>query len=199
MKNTGKENQNNLDPVVISPLKNTLRKILWVLKEIAIALFIAFLITHFVACRGVVVGHSMDNTLYDGENFIVDRFSYNISEPQRFDIVVIEHPRLGCIIKRVVGLPGETVQINGSGEIYINGEKLEENYGKEIIRDAGAVASPIALGENQYFVLGDNRNNSTDSRIIGPIDKSEIIGKLCRTLNLYIQMEKKYNGNRRRI
>ena len=97
MKNTGKENQNNLDPVVISPLKNTLRKILWVLKEIAIALFIAFLITHFVACRGVVVGHSMDNTLYDGENFIVDRFSYNISEPQRFDIVVIEHPRLGCI------------------------------------------------------------------------------------------------------
>ena len=123
------------------------------------------------------------NTLYDGENFIVDRFSYNISEPQRFDIVVIEHPRLGCIIKRVVGLPGETVQINGSGEIYINGEKLEENYGKEIIRDAGAVASPIALGENQYFVLGDNRNNSTDSRIIGPIDKSEIIGKLWRTLN----------------
>ena len=83
----------------------------------------------------------------------------------------------------MVGLPGETVQINGSGEIYINGEKLEENYGKEIIRDAGAVASPIALGENQYFVLGDNRNNSTDSRIIGPIDKSEIIGKLWRTLN----------------
>ena len=149
MKNTGKENQNNLDPVVISPLKNTLRKILWVLKEIVIALFIAFLITHFVACRGVVSGHSMDSTLYAGENFIVDRFSYNISEPQRFDIVVIEHPELGCIIKRVVGLPGETVQINGSGEIYINGEKLEENYGKEIIRDAGAVASPSALGENQ--------------------------------------------------
>ena len=183
MKNTGKENQNNLDPVVISPLKNTLRKILWVLKEIAIALFIAFLITHFVACRGVVIGHSMDSTLYDGENFIVDRFSYNISEPQRFDIVVIEHPELGCIIKRVVGLPGETFQINGSGEIYVNGEKLEENYGKETIEDAGVAADPIILGEKQYFVLGDNRNNSTDSRIIGPIDKSEIIGKLWHTLN----------------
>ena len=84
-------------------------------------------------------------------------------------------------IKRIIGLPGETVQIMEDGSIYINGEKLEESYGREVIQPEtiGRAAEPIVLGEDEYFVMGDNRNNSSDSRtdIVGNIKREDIIGK----------------------
>lgn len=84
-------------------------------------------------------------------------------------------------IKRIIGLPGETVQIDEKGNIYINGEILQENYGKEVIKpeNVGIAAEPITLGEDEYFVMGDNRNNSSDSRteVVGNIHRKDIIGR----------------------
>ena len=104
-------------------------------------------------------------------------------DPERFDIIVFpfQYQANTYYIKRIIGLPGETVQIMEDGSIYINGEKLEESYGREVIQPEtiGRAAEPIVLGEEEYFVMGDNRNNSSDSRtdIVGNIKREDIIGK----------------------
>lgn len=125
----------------------------------------------------------MENTLHNGDNLIVDKLSYRFHDPERFDIIVFpfQYQANTYYIKRIIGLPGETVQIMEDGSIYINGEKLEESYGREVIQPEtiGRAAEPIVLGEEQYFVMGDNRNNSSDSRtdIVGNIKREDIIGK----------------------
>ena len=100
------------------------------------------------------------------DNLIVDKITYRFREPERFDIIVFpfEYEDNTFYIKRIIGLPGETVQIDRDGNIFINGEILEEGYGKEVIQEPGRAYEPITLGEDEYFVLGDNRNNSSDSR-----------------------------------
>lgn len=149
---------------------------------IAIALSIAFLFTRFIAIRSVVEGDSMNPTLTDQDNVLVSRITYTLSEPKRFDIVVFElrsDPDT-CYIKRVIGLPGETVTIR-DGEVYINGVLLAEDvYGNAPIRRAGRAAASVTLGEDEYFVMGDNRNNSLDSRYDDPgnILKKQLIGKV---------------------
>ena len=149
---------------------------------IAIALSIAFLFTRFIAIRSVVEGDSMNPTLTDQDNVLVSRITYTLSEPKRFDIVVFElrsDPDT-CYIKRVIGLPGETVTIR-DGEVYINGVLLAEDvYGNAPIRRAGRAATSVTLGEDEYFVMGDNRNNSQDSRYEEPgnILKKQLIGKV---------------------
>ena len=128
-------------------------------------------------------GASMENTLHNGDNLIVDKLSYRFHDPERFDIIVFpfQYQANTYYIKRIIGLPGETVQIMEDGSIYINGEKLEESYGREVIQPEtiGRAAEPIVLGEDEYFVMGDNRNNSSDSRtdIVGNIKREDIIGK----------------------
>ncbi|MCD8012648.1 MAG: signal peptidase I, partial [Lachnospiraceae bacterium] len=101
-------------------------------------------------------------------------------DPQRFDVVVFpfQYQEDTYYIKRIIGLPGETVQIV-DGEIYINGDELEESYGYEEIKNAGLASTEITLGEQEYFVLGDNRNDSTDSRepSVGNITRDQIVGK----------------------
>jgi signal peptidase I len=147
----------------------------------AAVLFICvFIVPKYVVQRTVVDGPSMENTLHSGENLIVDKVTYRFSSPKRFDIVMF-YPygkeEKEYYVKRVIGLPGETVQIIGS-DIYINNKKLEENYGKEPITDAGNAADPITLGEDEYFVLGDNRAVSEDSRFsVGPVERDLIEGK----------------------
>jgi signal peptidase I len=123
----------------------------------------------------------MEPTLSDGDNLIVDKLSYRFHDPQRFDIIVFPY-QYGAntyYIKRIIGLPGETVQIDEQGNIYIDGEKLEESYGKEVIQDPGIAAQEIHLADDEYFVMGDNRNDSADSRFVtvGNIKKDAIIGK----------------------
>ena len=137
----------------------------------------------FVGQRTEVEGASMENTLHNGDNLIVDKLSYRFRDPERFDIIVFpfQYQTNTYYIKRIIGLPGETVQIMEDGSIYINGEKMEESYGREVIQPEtiGRAAEPIVLGEDEYFVMGDNRNNSSDSRtdIVGNIKREDIIGK----------------------
>ena len=147
---------------------------------IAFVLVLTWVIITFVGQRTRVDGRSMMNTLHDGDNLIVEKLSYRFSDPKRFDIIVF--PPTGkkeYYIKRIIGLPGETVQIDENGNIYINGELLEENYGAETIQNPGRAAKPITLGDDECFVMGDNRNNSKDSRSeeVGNVKRSQIIGR----------------------
>lgn len=142
-----------------------------------------WLVITFVGQRTEVEGASMENTLHNGDNLIVDKLSYRFHDPERFDIIVFpfQFQDNTYYIKRIIGMPGETVQIMDDGSIYINGEKLEENYGMEVIKPEtiGRAAEPIELGDDEYFVMGDNRNNSSDSRtdMVGNITRENIIGK----------------------
>lgn len=146
-------------------------------------LCLTWLVITFVGQRTEVDGSSMEPMLSNGDNLIVDKISYRFRDPQRYDIIVFpfQYQENTYYIKRIIGLPGETVQIDQQGNIYINGELLQENYGREVIRadTVGIAANPIVLGEDEYFVMGDNRNNSTDSRteIVGNIRRGDIIGR----------------------
>ncbi len=160
--------------------RNVVREIFsWIL-YIAVILGITFFVITFVGQRTKVSGPSMNDTLQDGDNLILEKISYRFHDPERFDIIVFRfaHSKNTYYIKRIIGLPGETVQIVGD-DIYINGELLEEDYGKEPMQDAGRAAQPITLGEDEYFVLGDNRNNSSDSRSasVGNVERSQIVGR----------------------
>ena len=125
----------------------------------------------------------METTLSNGDNLIVDKITYRFKDPQRFDIIVFpyKYKPNTYYIKRIIGLPGEKIQIDMDGNIYVNDELLNESYGREIIRGdmVGRAAEPIILGEDEYFVLGDNRNNSSDSRVesVGNIKRKDIIGR----------------------
>ena len=122
----------------------------------------------------------MTPTLMDGDNLIVDKITYRFMEPSRYDIVVFpfQYQEDTFYIKRIIGLPGETVQIY-EGAVYINGKLLKDSYGFEQIRNPGLASEAVTLGEDEYFVLGDNRNNSADSRepSVGNIKKSDITGR----------------------
>lgn len=144
-------------------------------------LVLTYLVITFVGQRTEVNGSSMEATLSDGDNLIVDKLSYRFSDPKRFDIIVFpfQYEEDTYYIKRIIGLPGETVQIDEDGGIYIDGELLKESYGRETIQFTGRASEEIELGADEYFVLGDNRNNSTDSRMpeVGNIHRSNIIGR----------------------
>lgn len=139
------------------------------------------LIIHYVGQRTEVSGSSMENTLSDGDNLIVDKISYRFHDLERYDIIIFpyKYEEDTYYIKRIIGLPGEHVRIDDSGNIYINGKVLKESYGREVIQDPGIARDEITLGEGEYFVLGDNRNNSSDSRdpSVGIIQKKDIIGR----------------------
>ncbi len=148
---------------------------------IAVVFLVTFVGIHYVGQRTQVSGMSMEYTLSDGDNLIVDKISYRFHDPERFDIIVFPFfkEEETYYIKRIIGLPGETVQIGEDGAIFINGEELEESYGREVIQNPGAAAEPITLQEGEYFVLGDNRNASSDSRdpSVGMVKRENIIGR----------------------
>ena len=160
--------------------KNMVKEVLSMALYIAVVLCITFLVVRYVGQRTQVDGHSMENTLFDGDNLIVDKISYRFTDPKRFDIIVFpyHYKEDTYYIKRIIGLPGETVQIR-DGEIYIDGAILEEDYGKETMLTSGRAADQIQLGDDEYFLFGDNRNHSEDSRFddVGNIERSEIIGR----------------------
>ena len=143
-------------------------------------LCLTWLVITFVGQRTEVDGSSMEPMLTDGDNLIVDKITYRFASPKRYDIIVFpfRYKENTYYIKRIIGLPGETIQIQ-DGVIYINDEVLTESYGREVMKSSGLAEEPIVLGEDEYFVLGDNRNDSTDSRDpnVGVIHRDEIIGR----------------------
>ena len=161
-------------------MKKVLREILSTGLYLLIVLCLTYLVIAFVGQRTEVNGASMEPTLNDEDNLIVDKITYRFHDPERFDIIVFpfKYAERTYYIKRIIGLPGETVQIR-DGEIYIDGEILYESYGREVMKSAGLAAEPVTLGEDEYFVLGDNRNDSTDSRDpnVSLIHRDEIIGR----------------------
>ncbi len=158
-----------------------IRELLGFFGYVLILFLLAFLVIQFVGQRTKVNGMSMEPTLSDGDNLIIDKLSYRLHEPDRYDVIVFPHLYEDgkYYIKRIIGLPGERVRIDTDGRIYINGDVLEESYGKEPIEDPGIAENEITLGSDEYFVLGDNRNNSSDSRMadVGTIRRKNIIGR----------------------
>jgi signal peptidase I len=126
-----------------------------------------------------VVGQSMDQTLEQDQRLIVSKLSYRLHEPQRGDIIVFHDPQEPSrnLIKRIIGLPGEILEIR-SGQVFINGQPIDEPY----LGSTSTRSEPqIAIPDGYYFVMGDNRNNSSDSRSWGVLDTNRIVGKAAFT------------------
>ena len=145
------------------------------------AILIATVLVFSIGMRTSVIGVSMEPGLYNGQEILINHFLYKIVSPKRGDVIVFlpnGNQNTHYYVKRVVGLPGETVQIKDE-RLYINGVLAEEDEGYDKMADAGVTENEITLGSDEYFVLGDNRNNSEDSRSgnIGPIKRDNIIGK----------------------
>lgn len=161
--------------------KTVLKDIVELSVYFLVVLAVSFFIVNFVGQRTVVDGSSMNPTLTDGDNLVVDKLSYRFHDPERFDIIVFpyQHEARTYYIKRIIGLPGETIYVDPDGNIFIDDVLLEEHYGKDIIKDGGRASTPITLEDDEYFVMGDNRNNSCDSRdyMVGNIKKDIIIGR----------------------
>ena len=163
-------------------------KLIKILKEILstsiyllLVVCFATLFITYVGQRTQVCGSSMESTLSDSDHLIVDKISYRFSDPKRFDIIVFpyKYEDNTYYIKRIIGLPGETIHIM-DGYVYINGEFLESDiYGNELMEYANIASTPIDLGEDEYFVLGDNRNHSSDSRdpSVGVLTREDLIGR----------------------
>ncbi len=160
---------------------SALKSFLSFLFQLACVFAASWLIVTFVGQRTVVDGDSMFPTLENGQSLWIDKLSYRFRDPRRFEIVVFPyaHEKDTYYIKRIIGLPGELVQVNEAGEILIDGEVLEENFGAETIYIQGLAAGEgVRLQENEYFVMGDNRNNSKDSRFdsVGPVHRDKLMG-----------------------
>lgn len=160
---------------------NTKKELIQYAACILIAILLASIIRIYVMELIDVDGSSMESTLSNGNFLVLDKITYRFDDPERFDIIVFQPEFFDedkLYIKRVIGLPGETVQII-DGDIFINGELLEENYGREEMEKAGRAKEEIVLGEDEYFVLGDNRNHSTDSRSdsVGNVKREYIRGR----------------------
>ena len=162
-------------------MKKVLREILNTSLYLLGVLCLVYLVIHFVGQRTQVQGSSMEPTLSTEDNLNVDKLSYRFRDPERYDIIVFPflQKEETYFIKRIIGLPGETVQIDEEGNIYVDGVVLEESYGKEVIANPGRACDPIKLGKDEYFVLGDNRNDSVDGRdpSVGNIKRENIIGR----------------------
>ena len=146
-----------------------------------VAVFLAFVLVFSIGMRTSVIGDSMEPALHNGQEILMNRILYRISKPSRGDVIVFlpnGSQNSHLYVKRVVGLPGEKVQIR-EGNVYIDGVLLEEGELFDKIIDPGIAQNELLLESDEYFVLGDNRNNSEDSRSgnIGAVKKDTIIGK----------------------
>lgn len=159
-----------------------LRVILTWIFQIAVVCLIAFVLVWYFGMRVSMIGDSMNPRLHNGDVTLVNKLVYNMSTPKRGDVVAF-HPNgnesAHYYIKRIVGLPGEKIEIQ-DGKILVNGKEIKERYDATQIEDAGLLSEPMKLGNNEYFVLGDDRQNSEDSRSteIGNVKRTDIAGKV---------------------
>ena len=155
-----------------TPAREALSWALSVLVAVAVALVIRTYVLEFI----LVEGESMAETLQDGERLLVTKYDYLLGQPDRFHIVICHYPgRTGYFVKRVVGLPGDRVAVSG-GLLYLNGKAVDEPY---IDYPPAYEMAEYTVPEDMYFVLGDNRANSNDSHLIGPIEKNQVVGHAC--------------------
>ncbi len=139
------------------------------------ALVLALVVHLYLAQATVVYGQSMEPNLSAQQRLIVDKISYRLRAPQRDDIVVLNVPEISdLLVKRIVGLPGEVIEID-NGMVLVNGKPLPEPFPHGTMPQN---MQPITLAPLQYFVMGDNRGNSNDSRSFGPITRNDILGRV---------------------
>ena len=161
--------------------KKVIHEILEYVISTVIAVFLAFVLMFFFGTKTSVIGDSMMPALYNGQQILIDKFIYKLSSPKRGDVIVFQpngNENTHYYEKRIIGLPGETIQII-DGYVYVNGSKLDEDDTYDLIEDPGIAKDELILQPYEYFVLGDNRNSSEDSRSgnMGPVKKEYIIGK----------------------
>jgi signal peptidase I len=160
---------------------------LWVGEVIGV-IFLAWIVVYFCFQTVTVHGESMMPSYADGDRVVVNKLEYRLNDPKRLDPVLIEldngSNNTHYTVKRVIGCPGETLQIQ-DGSVYINGEKIDCGFKEEIL-SAGLASYEIELGEDEYFIMGDNCNNSEDSRVanIGNIKREQFVGKVVSKLGL---------------
>jgi len=148
-------------------------------KALLIAAALAGFIRYFLFTPIIVDGSSMRPTLNDNDRMIVNKLSYMLGEPDRFDIIVFHAPEKKDYIKRVIGLPGETIEYKND-TLYINGKKYDEPYLDEIKKETDGPLTEsftVKVPENHLFVMGDNRRHSRDSRHIGAIPMDDVLGE----------------------
>ena len=160
--------------------KNYFRELLPYFIIILVVIFIKV----FIVSPIRVNGESMDSTLHDGDIMLLDEVSYRFSDIQRFDIVVI-HREDEYLIKRVIGLPGEKIKYV-DGKLYVNGKYVKEDFEHKKTNDFSAI-----INEENYFVMGDNRTNSTDSRSFGTVSRDQILGKTSLIIFPFSRKKKK--------
>ena len=154
---------------------------MWIF-QIAFVCFIAFMIVWFFGQRASVIGDSMKPSLSNGDVTIINRLVYDARTPKRGEVIVFKpngNDSSHYYIKRIIGLPRETIECK-DGKILIDGEEMEEDYKTTEIKDLGTLEEPITLSSNEFFVLGDDRQNIEDSRNVnvGNVKRSEIAGKV---------------------
>ena len=158
----------------------TVREIFVYIFGICVAVFLAFILVYSVGMSVSVIGVSMEPEFTNGQKVLVNRYAYLLTSPKQNDVVAFlpnGNKNSHCYIKRVVAVPGDTVEIK-DGRLYVNGVKVVDDYDK--MAEAGIAQNPLTLGSDEYFVLGDNRNASEDSRSAnsGPVKGKDIIGKV---------------------
>lgn len=164
------------------PVRPRLRRIGRLREIVNLALFLVavYALLEMTVPRSVVLQSSMNPTLNEGQRLLISRISYLSSEPQRGNIVVFEAPgQQGDsppLIKRLIGLPGETLEFR-SQTVYINGDPLDEPYLNEACSPINCEDSTWQLGGGEYFMMGDNRNHSRDSRAFGPVSRDHLVGR----------------------
>jgi signal peptidase I len=148
-----------------------------ILKIVILAALIVFPIRYFLFQPFIVSGQSMEPNFHHGDYLIIDKLSFRLREPKRGEVIVFKYPRNPSqrYIKRIIGLPGEEVRIE-DGNLKINGKILNESQYLPQVQTPGNLV--LKLSENEYFVLGDNRNSSLDSRSWGPLLRENIIGRV---------------------
>ncbi|MCI8661754.1 MAG: signal peptidase I [Hungatella sp.] len=158
---------------------NTLRRVIGWIVDIAVVISLAWFVVYGYGTQVRMAGQSMTPQLLGEDVVLMDRLTYDFTDPARFDIVVFEREDHKFNVKRVIGLPGEVVQIIDN-LVYINDEPLEAENGLNQVVLAGIAENPVTLGEDEYFLLGDNRDGSEDSRFvnIGNVKREQIRGKV---------------------
>ena len=169
---------------------NKLRRMIVWLVDIIVVISLAWFVVYGFGTQIRITGQSMTPELRSEDVVLMNRLSYDLGSPKRFDVVVFEREDKKPNVKRVIGLPGETVQIK-NGQIYIDDKPLEADKGLDQVSLAGLAENPVVLEEDEYFLLGDNRDSSEDSRFvkIGNVKRRQIRGKVWLGLIPFIDFK----------